>query len=101
MGQDMQRGPPRPRPSSSPATVTTSMPAWRQPGVGVDVALVGDDHAWCDGEHVVAVVPLLALGLVAVAAGLEDPQARQLERVGDRPDAVRLLVDRQASAPGR
>src|SRR4051812_39987971 len=26
-----------------------------------DVALVGDDQPWCDGEGVVAVVPLLAL----------------------------------------
>ena len=51
-----------------------------QPRVGVDVALVGDDDAGRDGEDVVAVVPLLALGLVAVAAGLEEPQAGDVER---------------------
>ncbi len=30
IGQDMQRGPPRPRPSSEPAMVMTSMPSWRR-----------------------------------------------------------------------
>ena len=29
IGQDMQRGPPRPRPSSEPAIVMTSMPSRR------------------------------------------------------------------------
>jgi hypothetical protein len=71
-----------------------------QASVGVDVALVGHDDAGRDREHVVAVVPLLALGLVAVAAGLEDPQARQLERVGDGLDGVRLLLDRQSPPTG-
>src|SRR5205085_8028045 len=32
-------------------------------GVAAGVALVGDDNAGLDGDHVVAVVPLLALGL--------------------------------------
>src|SRR5215212_5773506 len=49
-----------------------------QARVGVDIALVGDDDAGGDREHVVAVVPLLALGLVPVAAGLEDAQAGQI-----------------------
>ena len=83
IGQDMQRGPPRPRPSSKPAMVMTSMPLRRRQRVGGDVALVGDDDAGGEGEHVVAVVPLLALGLVAVAAGLEQPQVRDVERGGD------------------
>src|ERR687896_2527232 len=56
-----------------------------QAGVGVDVALVGHDDAGRDRQHVVAVVPLLAFGLVAVAAGLEDPQARQLEQADRSP----------------
>ena len=30
IGQDMQRGPPRPRPSSDPAMVITSMSSWRR-----------------------------------------------------------------------
>ena len=75
----MHRGPPRPRPSSLPAMVMTSMPASPELGVGVDVALVGDDDARGDGEDVVAVVPLLALGLALVAAGREDPQVVEAE----------------------
>ena len=59
-------------------------PLAAEPGVRVDVALVGDDDAGRDGEHVVAVVPLLALGLVLVAAGLEQPEPRHVERAGDR-----------------
>ena len=62
------------RPSSLPSMVMTSMPACAQHGVGVDVALVADDDAGRDGEDVVAVVPLLALGGSDVlAAGGEDP----------------------------
>ena len=48
--------------------------------VGVDVALVGDDDARADGEDVVAVVPLLALGLVLVAAGGDDLEVGDAER---------------------
>ena len=40
-----------------------------QRGVGAGVALVGDDDAGLEGDDVVAVVPLLALGLEVVAAG--------------------------------
>src|SRR6478735_11996057 len=40
-------------------------------GVGLDVALVGDCHAGCDGERVVAVVPLLALGGDRVEPGVD------------------------------
>ena len=84
----MQRGPPRPRPSSKPAIVMTSMPSRRSSGVGGDVALVGDDDAGRECEHVVAVVPLLALGLEAVAAGLEEPQLRHVEGGGDARQRV-------------
>src|SRR4051794_19924093 len=41
---------------------------------GVGVALVGDDHARLEGDHVVPVVPLLALLLVGVATGLDHPE---------------------------
>ena len=51
-----------------------------EPRVRVDVALVGDDDAGRDREDVVAVVPLLALGLVLVAAGLEQAQRGHVER---------------------
>src|SRR5215218_10899469 len=43
-----------------------------QERVGVGVAVVGDDDARLERHHVVAVVPLLALGLVGVAAGPDD-----------------------------
>ena len=42
--------------------------------VGVLVALVGDDDAGLERHDVVAVVPLLALGLPLVAAGADDPE---------------------------
>ena len=47
------------------------------------VALVGDDDAGLEGDDVVAVVPLLALLLVGVAAGLDDVELLDAERVGD------------------
>src|SRR5690349_6502596 len=43
--------------------------------VGGLVALVGDDHARGQRDDVVAVVPLVALGLELVAAGRDDGQA--------------------------
>ncbi len=45
------------------------------------VALVGDDHTGCERDDVVAVVPLVALGLELVAAGGDDRQ------VGSIPSA--------------
>ena len=74
-------------------------PLAAQPRVGVDVALVGDDDARRDGEDVVAVVPLLALGLVAVAAGLEQPQRRDVERPGDRGEQVVLALGARRREP--
>src|SRR4029079_7167721 len=61
--------------------------------VGELIALVGDDHAGLEGDDVVAVVPLLALGLPRVGAGLDDPQLLELERVLDRAEEGRLLAD--------
>src|SRR6478735_2608005 len=52
-------------------------------GDRVGVALVGDDHAGLERDDVVAVVPLLALLLVLVAAGLDHLQAVDLQGVGD------------------
>ena len=57
------------------------------------VALVGDDDAGLQRHDVVAVVPLLALGLPGVAAGLDDPQLLELERVRDGAEERRLLAD--------
>ena len=65
IGQVMQWPPPRPLPSSNPSIVMTSMPGLAQRGVGAGVALVGHHHPGLERDHVVAVVPLLALGLEA------------------------------------
>ena len=64
-----------------------------QQGVGVGVALVGDDHAGLQSDHVVAVVPLLALGLVGIAAGVHAAQLLEAERLGDDGREVLLLFD--------
>ena len=71
IGQVMQRGPPRPRPSSLPAIVIDLDAVRAEVGVGRDVALVADDDAGLDGQEVVPVVPLLALGGADVLVGLE------------------------------
>ena len=39
-----------------------------KPGIGVDVAVIADHDAGLDGEQIVAVVPLFALGLIGVIA---------------------------------
>ena len=57
-----------------------------QQGVRGGVAVVGEHDARLDGDRVVAAVPLLALGRVGVAAGLDDAQRRQVERAGDDVD---------------
>jgi hypothetical protein len=59
-------------------------------GVGVDVAFVGHHHAGGEGEDVVAVVPLLALGLEAVAAGGEEAQGVDLQGRRDRGEELVL-----------
>ncbi len=53
-----------------------------QRGVGAGVALVGDDDAGLEGNDVVAVVPLLALGFELVAAGRDDPHLADAEGLG-------------------
>ena len=68
-----------------------------QRGVGAGVALVGDDDAGLEGDDVVAVVPLLALGLELVAAGRRSPASSptpSASRHGARPGAV-VLLDHQ------
>src|SRR5262249_59846110 len=56
-------------------------PLLPEEGVGVDVAVIGDDHPRLDGHDVVAVIPLLPLGLVVVAAGADDAQFVQPQSV--------------------
>ena len=70
-------------------------PGLAQQRVGQGVAVVGEDHAGLEGDGVVAAVPLLALGLVDVAAGLDDLQIDgRPERAGDDVDERRgALVD--------
>lgn len=43
-------------------------PSAAQKRIGVDIAVVADDHAGLERNDVVAVIPLLAFDLVAVAA---------------------------------
>src|SRR5690349_422253 len=61
------------------------------PRDGVGVALVGDDDAGLDGHGVVGVVPLLALGLVLVAARLDHVQALHAQCIRHRAQQVLLL----------
>ena len=56
--------------------------------VRLDVAVVGDDDAWLEREDVVAVVPLLTLGLVAVAPRLDESDPGKSERTSDRREEV-------------
>ena len=52
-----------------------------QQRVGVGVAIIGDDDSRLQGNDVIAVVPLLAFGLVGVAAGADDMQFLLPERM--------------------
>ena len=79
----MQWPPPRPRPSSWPAIAQHLDAGLRELGVGGLVALVGDDDAGLERDDVVAVVPLVALGLELVAAGRDEREVLDPERVLD------------------
>ena len=92
IGQVMQWPPPRPRPSSAPTMVMTSMPCLAQQRVGVRVAVVGEDDAGRGAHEVVAAVPLLALAAVRVSAGLDDPQLVKPERVAATTSTNGLLL---------
>ena len=89
----MQCPPPRPRPSSAPRMVITSIAGLAQQRVGVGVAVVGDDHARLERHDVVAVVPLLALRLVGVAAGRHRAQLLEPKRLRDH-------LEQRLSDPG-
>ena len=68
----------------------------------MDVAVVRDDDSGLDCDEVVAAVPLLALGGVDVASGLDDPQNVDPERVGDDFDEGRVSsVTSKSPSPGR
>ena len=64
-------------------------------GVGVDVSLVRDHDPGGHGQDVVAVVPLFAGGLVAVTAGLDQPQPIDFQRLGQRGEQIRNGGDRK------
>ena len=102
-GQVMQWPPPRPLPSSKPSISIDLDAGLAHLGDRVGVALVGDDDAGLEGDDVVAVVPLLALLLVGVAAGLDDVELGDAEGVGDGAEEVLLLGDVEVAAgsPGR
>src|ERR1700741_4107176 len=52
-----------------------------QERVRVHIAVIGDDDAGLDRYDVVAVVPLLAFGLVNIASGLDNTKLVQAEGV--------------------
>ena len=60
-----------------------------EPAVGAVVAFVGDGQPGCQGQRVVAVVPLLAFGGHRVEAGVDVVQRVDLHRLGRR-DQERL-----------
>src|SRR5262249_22204397 len=63
-----------------------------QQGIGTGVAVVGEDHAGCDGDEVVAAVPLLPFVRVSFAAQADDPQTREAQGGGYHVDE-RVLLD--------
>ena len=63
-----------------------------QQRVGVGVAVVADDHARLERDDVVAVVPLLALGVEGVAAGADDQQVVEPQRLLVDVEEMALLL---------
>src|SRR5690606_10672852 len=70
-----------------------------QQGIGVGVAVVADDHARLQADHVVAVIPLLALGLVGIATGFHHAQLLEAQAFGDHIDEW-LFLAAQVDAAG-
>src|SRR3546814_4007015 len=68
-----------------------------QKRVGVDIAVIGDHDAGLDGDHVVAIIPLLALGRVSVASRLHDPKLGESQRLGDDVEERPLFEDRKST----
>ncbi len=69
-----------------------------QQRVGVRVAVVGVDHARRRADEVGAAVPLRALALVVAAAGLDDAQLLQAQRLGhDVHERLLLAVELDAA----
>src|SRR5215472_1191010 len=56
-------------------------PRLAQKRVGMGIAVVAHDHTGLEGDDIVAVVPLLALSLPGIAAGPDDPEALEAERL--------------------
>src|SRR4030095_406208 len=64
-----------------------------QESVGGGVALVAEDHTGRDGEEVVAVIPLLALGAHHVHRRAQDPQLVHSDRIGHNREQLGVLGD--------
>ena len=77
----MQWPPPRPRPSSWPAIASTSTPALASFALVASLRSYATTTPGSERDDVVAVVPLVALGLELVAAGRDELQVRDPERV--------------------
>ena len=93
----MQRGPPRPRPSSLPSIVITSMPARRNIVLVVTLRSYPTTVPGRTARKFVAVVPLLALGGTEVLLGLQDPDLVEVECLRDRLEQVGVRGDRHSA----
>ncbi len=101
MGQVMQCDPPRPRPELEPLDGDDLDARLAQGGVGAGVALVGHHHPGLHRDDVVAVVPLLALGLEVVTPGGDDPQLADAEGLSHGLDeGARALFGHQVVGRG-
>lgn len=96
----MQRGPPRPRPSSAPHDGDDLDALLAEVGVGGDVALVADDDSGREREEVAAVVPLFALGARHVLRRGEHPHLVEVEGLGERGRQVGVGGDVEAGRVG-
>src|SRR5215472_5922164 len=66
-------------------------PGLAQQRIGAGVAVISEDHTGSDRDEVVAAVPLLPLVSVGLAAEVDDPQVRQVQRGGHHVDEAVLL----------
>ena len=72
-----------------------------QKGAGPGVPLIPQHHSRGDGQEVVRVVPLLALGRPVVEWCAHDPQAVQIQQAGERREERPVLLHLVLPVPGR
>jgi hypothetical protein len=70
ISEQVMQWPPRPRPSSAPTIVITSMPSLRR-SVRVGIAVICDRYDCRESHHVVAAIPRLPFRGIGITAGLD------------------------------